>query len=102
MSYLITIMITIFITSIITEHLVIQHLKRYMGPGVAIKNGQCKLKDGYGQLEDQPPQKTPQESQVEVSNSQAFNNENSKAPKIRRAKKTSNKILDDFYRPLVD
>lgn len=46
--YIVVIVITAFIVSIITEHLVIRRLE--LSPGVVIRNGRCRLDNGYGKL----------------------------------------------------
>lgn len=46
--YIVVIIITAFIVSIITEHLVVRRLE--LSPGVVIRNGRCRLETGYGKL----------------------------------------------------
>jgi hypothetical protein len=47
--YVIIIIVTTFIVSIITERMVIQRLQ--ISPGVEIINGRCRLKENYGKLD---------------------------------------------------
>lgn len=77
-AYIITIIVTIFIVSIITEHMVIKRLQ--MSPGVEIKNGRCRLKEGFGP--EMPP-----ETQVQMP---------------RMAQRNMNEIHDNWYRPFVN
>lgn len=46
--YIIIMIVTTIIVSIITERMVIKRLE--LSEGVEIKNGRCKLKNGYGVL----------------------------------------------------
>lgn len=46
--YIVVIIITSFIVSIVTEHLVVRRLE--LSPGVIIRNGRCRLENGYGKL----------------------------------------------------
>lgn len=46
--YVVTIIVTSFIIAIITEHLVIKRLE--LSEGVTIRNGRCRLIQGYGKL----------------------------------------------------
>ena len=82
--YAITIIVTIFIVSIITEHMVIQRLQ--MSSGVEIINGRCRLKQGFGKLN------TPVVSQSQI-----------RAPRenIITEPINHNEMHDDYYRPFV-
>ncbi len=46
--YIVTIIVTAFIVAIITENLVIKRLE--LSEGVIIRNGRCRLEQGYGKL----------------------------------------------------
>ncbi len=50
LSYIVVIVITTFIVSIITENIVIKRLQ--FSEGVEIIAGKCRLKQGYGLLEN--------------------------------------------------
>ncbi len=86
--YIATIVVTIFIVSIITEHMVIKRLQ--MSPGVEIKNGRCRLKQGFGSLViPESPEQVP--GQLKVSRNHMMNMD-----------RTHNEIHDDWYRPFVN
>ncbi len=48
LSYIVIVVITAIISSIITENSVIKRLQ--LGEGVVYKNGRCILKNGYGPI----------------------------------------------------
>ena len=96
-SYIITIIVTIFIVSIVTEHMVIQRLQ--MSPGVEITNGRCRLKEpvetmcmrnGYFSVNEDKPVQKQNES------------EHQGAPVYFRNVMDHNEIHNNMYRPFVD
>ena len=46
--YFLLILLTAFVTAVITEHLVIERLQ--LSPGTEIIAGRCRLSDGYGKI----------------------------------------------------
>lgn len=78
-----TIIVTIFIVSIITEHMVIKRLQ--MSPGVEIKNGRCRLKEGYGPLAQQTENPTQNPTQGLMTFPEQIS-----------------EIHNDWYRPFVN
>lgn len=46
--YVMIVLVTVFITSILTEQMVMKRLQ--MSEGVSISNGRCRLVEGYGKI----------------------------------------------------